>query len=188
MFNKNKGFTLIELLVVISIIGLLSSIVLTSLNEARVKARDSARTQTIAEYKKAILLAYDENGEYPNPSNTNANGSCLGDDPDDPDIGCGFNSNNGVEIATPNVNVVASVAPFLPSLPTLKESYWMTLSSNNYYIEGLYYQCDNINDGKCTKATIKWTTEGMDSGNNCPGGTKGYWFNISFPLCAYTFE
>jgi prepilin-type N-terminal cleavage/methylation domain-containing protein len=40
--NYKKGFTLIELLVVISIIGLLSSIVLASLNTTRVKAADAA--------------------------------------------------------------------------------------------------------------------------------------------------
>ncbi len=40
--NYKKGFTLIELLVVISIIGLLSSIVMASLNTTRVKAADTA--------------------------------------------------------------------------------------------------------------------------------------------------
>ena len=39
--QKNKGFTLIELLVVVAIIGLLSSVVMASLNSARLKAKDA---------------------------------------------------------------------------------------------------------------------------------------------------
>lgn len=41
-YNKQKGFTLIELLVVISIISLLSTIVMASLNAAREKSRIAA--------------------------------------------------------------------------------------------------------------------------------------------------
>lgn len=66
MENKNiRGFTLIELLVVIAIIGILSSVVLASLNSARLKARDVKRIQDVRQLKIALELYYTENGFYP---------------------------------------------------------------------------------------------------------------------------
>lgn len=63
--RKTRGFTLIELLVVIAIIGILSSVVLASLNTARTKARDAQRMQTVKSLKTAIELYATTNGVYP---------------------------------------------------------------------------------------------------------------------------
>lgn len=59
------GFTLIELLVVISIIGLLSSIVFTSLSSARASARDARRLSDIRQIQTALELYYADHGAYP---------------------------------------------------------------------------------------------------------------------------
>lgn len=72
-----KGFTLVELLIVIAIIGVLSSVVLASLNAARVKSRDQARVSGIIELRKAIEAYYADYGRY--PPYTYATSPYLGD-------------------------------------------------------------------------------------------------------------
>jgi type II secretory pathway pseudopilin PulG len=63
--RKSKGFTLIELLVVIAIIGILSTIVLVSLNSARQKARDTRRLGDVRQVALALEMYYDDNSSYP---------------------------------------------------------------------------------------------------------------------------
>jgi len=60
-----RGFTLIELLVVIAIIGVLSSVVLASLNTARVRARDAKMRSELRQIQVAIQLYYDQYGSMP---------------------------------------------------------------------------------------------------------------------------
>ena len=60
-----QGFTLIELLVVIAIIGVLSSVVLASLNTARTKGNDSARIQNVKSLETAMELYYNTYNTYP---------------------------------------------------------------------------------------------------------------------------
>ena len=65
-FKNNSAFTLIELLVVVAIIGLLSSVVMASLNSARGKARDAKRASDVHQLKNALQMYYiDNNGSYP---------------------------------------------------------------------------------------------------------------------------
>jgi len=59
------GFTIVELLVVTSIIGLLSSIVLSSVNSTRLKAADAQNLETLKQIQNAIIMYYDQNGYYP---------------------------------------------------------------------------------------------------------------------------
>ncbi|MDO8465538.1 MAG: prepilin-type N-terminal cleavage/methylation domain-containing protein [Gallionella sp.] len=63
--NNSKGFTLIELLVVIAIIGILSSVVLASLNGARAKARDVYRKSELKQLQTALEMYLDSNNTYP---------------------------------------------------------------------------------------------------------------------------
>jgi prepilin-type N-terminal cleavage/methylation domain-containing protein len=73
-----RGFTLIELLVVIAIIGLLSSVVLSSVNTARAKARDARRIADINDIKKSMERYIIENGTPPSPSSYGRGASAPG--------------------------------------------------------------------------------------------------------------
>lgn len=90
--QPHRGFTLIELLVVIAIIGMLSSVVLASLNSARTKSRDARRLADIKQIQTALELAFDSASpvEYPDALSSLVSGGYLSVVPTDPSTGSAY--------------------------------------------------------------------------------------------------
>ncbi len=75
--KTSRGFTLVELLVVITIIGILATVALVSLNSARLKARDAKRLGDVRQIALALEFCYNEIGKYLPASTFPAAGSPL---------------------------------------------------------------------------------------------------------------
>ena len=90
--SKNKGFTLIELLVVISIIALLSSIVLASLNTAREKAKIAALVSEVEQFQLALELYKNQTGSYPREGTDNYSFANYGTFYSTTNLGTSFNT------------------------------------------------------------------------------------------------
>lgn len=61
---KDRGFSLIELLISITIIGILTTIILTSISNSRARAYDSKIKQQLGSFRTAAELYFANNGRY----------------------------------------------------------------------------------------------------------------------------
>jgi len=105
IFSGRGGFTLIELLVVISIISLLSSVVLASLNSARNKSKIAATKQQMTQIVKGMVVAQGESSKTLTKITGTGwtAGSCIGAGKTPQDAGCYtavFNAFTKIEVAT----------------------------------------------------------------------------------------
>lgn len=121
---RQKGFTLIELLVVISIIGILSTIAMTSLNGARKKARDARRKSDLNQMVLAMDQYYAQYGTYV-VTGTGWRGSGAG----------WFNRQDGVDYIKSIANGLEEAGYFTEAPRDPK------LTSDNQTPQYMFYRC-----------------------------------------------
>lgn len=117
--KTNGGFTLLQLLFSIVIMGLLISVVITSLNPSRIKGRDSKRLSDLNQMKVALEFYREANGNYPytcNPSVYTPSYSNVSFD----SVIYGGNhlctTPNGNTKIVPNVTLTQAMAPYVAQL------------------------------------------------------------------------
>ncbi|PIQ66445.1 MAG: hypothetical protein COV96_01535 [Candidatus Zambryskibacteria bacterium CG11_big_fil_rev_8_21_14_0_20_42_18] len=120
MDGKEKGFTLIELLVVIAIIGIIGSIVLVYLSDARGKGNDTKVRSQLNSARSAAEVFYSVNNNY-NDSAGNIFGSCTVANSMFTDIISGMvkfttedNYPNGVELTCYSTATAYAISALLP--------------------------------------------------------------------------
>ena len=165
--KTGTGFTLVELLVVIAIIGLLSSIVLASLNTARAKSRDARRKEDLYQIRTALELYYTDNGHYPIISSPWA---------------CSATTNLGNCSNASWNNLATQLHPYIPSLPkdpvntnisdptfdgNLTYAYYSTSSGSDYDLIALLEVTTDAD--RCAKKGY------IDAVYSAAQGTTYYW-------------
>lgn len=164
--HKKSGFTLIELLVVIAIIGLLATIVMVSLNTARVKARDTKRAAEVKQLALAMQMYYDNIGSFPPTAGCLNGWCCLGHG----DAGtCWAGSYHG------NTAADNALSPtYISKIPD------DPLNNTAKYGDAYMYRVDG------DTATLHWGVETCSpSSAICDGGTYGNWGSGNGIGCNY---
>ena len=170
MKNNQKGFTLIELLVVISIIGLLASVVLVSLNSARARARDARRISDIHQIQLALESYRTTHGVYP----LSGGGYRAGVSPPNDSWSVSNDPSGATTWATLSTLLNTSLPTDPKQVPATGKDDWLNITGSYSY--SYFGHCSGKN------YMLVWQTEvaKVDS----PGVTCGAFYNYkntSFP-------
>jgi prepilin-type N-terminal cleavage/methylation domain-containing protein len=133
MKSNNKGFTLIELLVVVAIIGILSSIVLASLNTARNKGQDASAKGSLSSARASAELYFDEYGDYGDSVSVTFVPDTLvpGDTLDSANDICGYNSITSLAVAA--ASQVDSDVDCDTTIAPAGYTMWTTMNDDREY-------------------------------------------------------
>lgn len=168
--SRVRGFTLIELLVVISIIALLSSVVLASVNSSRIKARDAKRLSDRRQIRLALELLFDQNGSYPS---SGANWRCFGLTAAQT---CWRGSYTGLDALR------TSLLTVLSAIPTPGAT-----GSDNYATDAYLYNSNEPALGvQPTGAYLIWYQERKIQQSECNTGSASY--DVQYDAYWYCYE
>ncbi|HUT96109.1 MAG TPA: type II secretion system protein [Candidatus Paceibacterota bacterium] len=173
--RKKRGFTLIELLVVVAIIGLLVTIVLVSLNNAKKKSRDARRISDLHQIVLALEMYYTDNNYYP-PSS------------------CGWDC-NGYRYSTGGTSWIPELVSggYMPAVPvdpinnfsgpwtTGHYSYsYGNVGRNNYPSQyDLTAQFETSHPERCQLKCYKWYFDDRNWCSACGGGYSNQIYEAS---------
>jgi len=129
--KSKEGFTLIELLVVISIIGLLSTVILASLQNVRKDAQWRKFESELVEIRTAINLYRSKNDNWPSsiPTNSSPYKASINTVLDELK-NSGVYPNN--QISLPVSNLIVEIYPSYKLNNTLS-TLWRSCGNGNYY-------------------------------------------------------
>lgn len=178
--NTQKGFTLIELLVVVSIIGLLASVVVAALTDARGGAKNNKRTEIAKQYVIGLSLYHGEYGSYPECDDCEPENDrfCLGSGyPGDSCFIWGVHGENST--------INSQIEEFVPGLPASLESTTAETEDGTYNFFGISYKCTDAN---CIGYEISWIVEGSGADAECFGGAEKEPLSDRIAICTYTTE
>ena len=193
---KRQAFTLIELLVVIAIIGILSGLIVVSINGAVASANDAKRKSNISAISRALLTYGTLNGnKYPIQTTQ-----------------CDIAPATGYTGSNRCSTLVSNLSELLPSIPTDPASGYYTYISDstgaNYVLTanlsnstlsynnrtGLATGATDIDGNHYGAVTIgiqTWMTENLmtshyrDGTDIARGGTTATWGNVDSSFYAY---